>query len=113
MVVHGRPWTANDRVHWRTRALYTRTIRESVAWVAKSLHIGPQAHITVGLHYQPGDSRRRDAPNLTTSQKPSVDGLRDAGIVPDDTAEFVTELMPVIHPGKNRRALWLEIEATP
>ena len=112
MVVHGRPWTANDRVHWRVRAVYTRTIREQVAWVAKSLGIGPQAHVTVRLHYQPGDARRRDEPNLITSQKPAVDGLRDAGVIPDDTAEYVTEQMPIIHPGKGHRALWLEIETS-
>jgi crossover junction endodeoxyribonuclease RusA len=106
-----RPWTANDRRHWRVKAEWTATIRRAVALRARNLHLTPQEHITVGLHYAPGDNHRRDASNLMTSQKPAVDGLVDARLVPDDTARWVTELMPVLHPGKRPRRLWLVITA--
>lgn len=106
-----RPWTANDRRHWRVKAEWTATIRRAVALRTRNLHLPPQEHVTVGLHYAPGDNRRRDAPNLTTSQKPAVDGLVDAGLVPDDTARWVTEVMPVLHLGPQPRRLWLVITA--
>lgn len=51
-----------------------------------------------------------DAPNLTATSKPAIDGLVDAGIVPNDTDEHVTEAMPVIHPGSGKRRLWLTVE---
>lgn len=112
-----RPFTANDRPHWRKRADWTAEIRRDVYLSARALRIPPQQHIIVGLHYAPGDNRRRDAPNLTTTQKPAVDGLVDAGIVPDDTAAYVTELMPVIVPGTRApswpRRLWLVVQARP
>lgn len=104
-----RPWTANERIHWRVRHDRTTTIRAVVAARAAALKIGAQEHITARLHYLPGDNRRRDEDNLTATSKPAFDGLVDAGLVPDDTAAWMTKLMPVIHEGPGRRALWLEI----
>jgi crossover junction endodeoxyribonuclease RusA len=106
-----RPLSSNDRWHFRVKARHVAAIREGAGWAAKAAKIPPQEHITVRLHYAPGDSRRRDASNLMATQKPAVDALVDAGVVPDDTAKWVTELMPVIHEGPGRRALWLEIRA--
>ena len=48
-------------------------VREAVAWRARQAHIPPQEHVTVQLHYAPGDARRRDAPNLVATSKPAVD----------------------------------------
>jgi crossover junction endodeoxyribonuclease RusA len=67
----------------------------------------------VTLHYQPGDNRRmRDPMNLTASSKPAIDGLVDAGLVPDDTDVYVHENTPVIHYGPGDRRLWLTVEVT-
>lgn len=104
------PLSANQRLHWRKKADITASIRREVAWWAKAARIGPQDHIVVQLHYAPQDKRRRDAANLTATQKPSVDGLVDAGVVPDDTARWVTELMPVIHePNGGAKRMWLRV----
>lgn len=108
-----RPLTHNDRMHWRRRADAVKTIRGQVAAHARNPRIPAAEHITVQLHYAPGDRRSvTDAPNLTATSKPAIDGLVDAGIVPDDTDKHVTELMPVIHPGPGERRLWLEIQHT-
>lgn len=112
-----RPLTTNDRLHFRPKARYVAAIREAVAWRAREAKIPPQEHVTVQLHYAPGDARRRDAPNLVATSKPAVDALVDAGVVPDDTARWVEELMPVLHVpagGLHRvRSLWLVVEASP
>lgn len=110
---HGRPpLTDNMRLHWRQRAERVRLVREGVHWLAKSLKIPTHEHITVQLHYAPGDNRRRDEDNLNPTSKAACDGLVDAGIVPDDTPRYMTKLMPKLHQGPGVRRLWLEIEAT-
>lgn len=52
------------------------------------------------MEYLPRDRRRRDPSNLMPTQKAVVDGLVDAGVVPDDCPPFVTEWMPTITPHK-------------
>ena len=42
------------------------------------------------------DRRRRDDENPVSTLKALCDGLVDAGIVPDDTREFMVKNMPVI-----------------
>jgi crossover junction endodeoxyribonuclease RusA len=79
------------------------------------------SHLTVTLHYAPGDNRRRDADNLAPTLKAACDALargprRDwigLELVPDDTPRYMTKHMPVIHPGAGERRLWLEIEVRP
>lgn len=105
------PLTANQRLHHMEKARRTKLVREHVAWRARQAGIGPQDYVIVQLHYQPGDHRRRDPSNLVPTQKPAVDGLVDAGVVPDDTPRYVGELMPVIHePGPwAARHMWLTV----
>lgn len=110
MVMRGRPLTLNDRMHWRVKAELVRIIRNSVAWQAKQQRIGALKHATIQLHYAPGRGGKHDADNLVATSKPAVDGLRDAGVIVDDSTEHVTQLMPTIHPGKGVRRCWLEIQ---
>jgi crossover junction endodeoxyribonuclease RusA len=108
-----RPLTHNDRLHFRARARLVKDIRHAAALWARSKKIPPADSITVQLHYAPGSVRSvTDAPNLTATSKPAIDGLVDAGIVPDDKDDHVTEVMPVIHRGPGPRRLWLTIELT-
>lgn len=108
--VDSPPLTANDRLHWRKKAELTALVRDSVAWRARNEGIGVREHVVVQLHYAPQDRRRRDASNLMPTQKAAVDGLVLAGVVPDDTAHWVTELMPVVHqPNGGARRMWLSV----
>lgn len=103
------PLTHNQRLHRMEKAKRTRGVRDAVCWLAKAARIPPSARLTVQLHYATGDNRRRDAPNLTATSKPAIDGLVDAGCVPDDHDGYVTEIMPTIHPGPGPRRLWLAV----
>jgi crossover junction endodeoxyribonuclease RusA len=106
-----RPLTHNDRHHRRVEARLIKTIREGTHWAAKAAHLPTGVeHATIQLHYRPGSRSVTDAPNLTATSKPAIDGLRDAGLVPDDTDRHVTEQMPVIHPGTGTRRCWLTVE---
>ena len=106
------PLNANDRMHWRPKANITKQIRDTVRILAIAQRL-PRGldHITVTLHYAPRDNRRRDVGNLMPTHKACLDGLIDQGLTWDDTPEFVTEMMPVIHPqtGTGQGQLWLTI----
>ncbi|MFR9767079.1 hypothetical protein [Nocardia sp. SC052] len=110
------PWQApklnpNTHMHWAARGRHTRFVREQTGWIAKAAKIAPTLPFTVTLHYRPARNGRRDPGNLCLDSKASIDGLVDAGLAPDDTAEFIRETIPVIHPAERGRpgALWLEI----
>jgi crossover junction endodeoxyribonuclease RusA len=104
------PLTANQRLHWAEKNRRTQMVREHVAWRAREAKVGAQEHVVVQLHFVPPDRRHRDPANLTATQKPAVDGLVDAGVVPDDTPRYVTELMPVIHePSYGVTRMWLVV----
>lgn len=109
-----RPVTANEvrNSHWRKTQPYLAEFRRTAQVLARIHRIPKSDHITVRLMAYPPDKRRRDASNLMPTQKACVDGLVDAGIVPDDTAEFVTEEMPkILHDGQKRWRLVLLVEA--
>lgn len=107
------PLNMNQRLHWTTERKLTRMVRHGVAYRVRDLRLGAARFLVVGLHYHPGDNRRRDPANLQATQKPAVDALVDAGVVPDDTPQYVEERSPRIHSGPGPRRLWLEIEVHP
>ena len=101
----------NDRHHWAAAAKHKRALREVAGWRARLQRIPVQAHIVCTLHYRPAVFRIADPENLAPTLKAAIDGLRDAGVVPDDDPRYVTTRETVIEkPGKP--ALWLEIQTS-
>lgn len=104
----------NHRQHWSVKARLNRQWREAVHVLCRAGHIPPLPRVLVCLYYTPAVARRRDPDNLVAALKPAVDGLVDAKVVPDDTAEYVTRDMPIILPPMRlgpdaaRLALYLE-----
>ncbi|AAN12622.1 RusA-like Holliday junction resolvase [Mycobacterium phage Che9c] len=99
------PLTANQRMHWAAKARKTREVRTAAALLARD---APRTdRLVATLHYQPRQQRRRDNHNLWPTVKALVDGLVDAGVVPDDDTEHVSTPEPVIHPAAGTSALWL------
>lgn len=91
-----RPLSLNGREHWRIKAKRVKELRDTACLLVKAAGVPKLQRIRVELHYAPRDKRRRDPLNLVATLKPIEDGIVDAGIVPDDTPEFVTPTMPVI-----------------
>ena len=88
------PWTKppmslNDRMDRWTKARWTKTLRQTAWALAKQAKIPPLGACDVVLLYVPRDRRRRDEDNLTATLKPLADGLVDAGVVVDDTPDFM------------------------
>lgn len=78
---------ANDRDgHWARRRRITDTLRQAAGWAARWQHIPALGRAHVLGVYEPPDRRRRDPANLYPSFKACIDGLVDAGVLPDDDA---------------------------
>lgn len=93
-----RPLSMNDRGHWAKKAREMKAVRDAAHMLAKHAGIPPLARVSVELHYAPRYVRGRDVINLAATVKPIEDGIVDAGVVPDDTAEFVEPTHAVIDP---------------
>jgi crossover junction endodeoxyribonuclease RusA len=80
------------------RARTVKQVRRLAGFLAQQARIPPLRRCSIELHYAPTDRRRRDPHNLVATLKPIEDGIVDAGVVPDDTAEYVPPSTPVIDP---------------
>lgn len=93
----GRLLNVNQRVHWSVRSRVTRQWRTAAHQVALMLGT-PRQRVHgpsfVRLIIPVPTLHRRDPGNLYLCTKASVDGLVDAGVWLDDTAEYVETLEP-------------------
>lgn len=108
------PLNLNKNLHYMPRSKLVKALRTEACQRAKALRIPPCPHIITRLHWRAPDNRRRDEDNIIVTAKPLWDGLMDAGVVPDDTSEFMTKLMPKIHKHEKNQLplMWLTIERT-
>ncbi|MGZ4663612.1 MAG: hypothetical protein ACXV5Q_00800 [Frankiaceae bacterium] len=109
-----RPLSLNDRTHWRARAVQVQQLRNATHALIRAAGVPPLPRVVLELHYAPRDKRRRDALNLVATLKVAEDATVDAGVIPDDTAEFSVPTMPVLDPptGKTGRLYLVIREAT-
>lgn len=91
-----RPLSLNSRQHWRAKARDVARVRKLAAKAVADLGVPRMTYVEVELHYAPRDRRRRDADNLVATVKPCHDGLVDAGVIPDDTPEYLLPRFPVV-----------------
>lgn len=89
----GRELTANGRYHWAERARRSRQIRWTAGLEARRAGLrpvpGPVA-VTVTVTYP--RRGRHDPENYAPSWKPAIDGLVDAGVLPDDDSTHVVQV---------------------
>lgn len=82
---------ANDRYHWRLRALRTAAWRDAAAWYAKAagLPMLDRAHILAVVRFR--DARRRDPANWAPTVKACIDGIIGTArmLLPDDDANHL------------------------
>ena len=110
------PLSLNDRTHWRAKAATTADVRRTTrhlvveALIANRVDL-PLERAAITLTYYPRDNRRRDRTNLVATYKACVDGCVDAGVIVDDTPEYLDELMPIIAAPDGAPRLVLSIRA--
>lgn len=97
----------NSRRHWSKRHADAARWRETVGWLAKAARVPRLTRARVQLTLVAPDRRRRDADNLVPCCKAAVDGLRDAGVLEDDTPDRVEHLLPrIVGPEAGERDTW-------
>lgn len=106
------PLNLNDHHTRYLEARIAKEIRTEAGWQVRAKRIGAHPHIRVELRYQPQRRGRRDEDNLGATLKHLCDGIVDAGVVPDDTADYMTKVMPaIVAPARGQRhgRMWLII----
>jgi crossover junction endodeoxyribonuclease RusA len=98
-----RPLSMNDREHHMVKARRVASLRRVVRTLVSTKQVPAYPKIEIELHYTPRDARRRDATNLVATLKAVEDGIVDAGVVPDDTPQYVKSVMPIIDPPERAR----------
>lgn len=88
------PLSSNQRLHWRKKAKITAELR-SIA-KEKMEHVPFLGRCEVSLTWYVTDARRRDVDNIVPTLKVLCDAVVDAGIVSDDTPDFMLKRMPEI-----------------
>ncbi|AYD89689.1 hypothetical protein D5R93_05835 [Actinomyces lilanjuaniae] len=76
----------NDRRHWSQAAPRRRAIRQVAAQTAVVGRAPRLRRARLAVEIAFPDRRRRDPHNFMATVKPIVDGLVDAGVLPDDDA---------------------------
>ena len=89
------PPNANDRLHWRVRAPWVAEWRKASADNARALQIPALGRVRISAVIYRSHLGKADADGDLARLKPLVDGLVDAGVIPDDRRQFV-EYGPVI-----------------
>ena len=91
-LTHSKLLTANDRLHWAARSRLTKQLRQWGYLLGREgegvARLGLQ-HARVEIEFAYPDRRRRDRSNLAPTVKALMDGLIDAGLLPDDADRFL------------------------
>lgn len=82
----GRPITENEHrtMHFRARSAYDRRIRNTFWALAKEARIPPLSAIAVTVRPEVVKGRLADVGACYPWAKAAIDGLVDAGVIPDD-----------------------------
>lgn len=84
--------TANEKKHWAGRARLTKHLRQWGYLLGREgegvARLG-LTHARVEFEFAYPDRRRRDRSNLAPTVKALMDGLIDAGLLPDDADRFL------------------------
>lgn len=95
---------ANHVTHYHTKRKLVAALRTAGKQAAEDAQVPAIQCAHIIGHYCPPDRRRRDVGNLYPSFKAAIDGLVDAGVLPDDDDEHLIgpdmRLGPVVKGGR-------------
>lgn len=103
----------NWRGHWAPKAKATNRYRWNCKIVALAKGMKHRGPTTVRYSFHFKDWRRRDPDNLVASMKAALDGIRDSGMIPDDSARDVVLLAPQVVSGAESDQVVVEIAPNP
>lgn len=86
----GEALNSNERLHYQAKAKKAAALRargQAAGARETPATIPTPAHLIVTVI--PATRRRTDPPNWWPTVKPLIDGLVDAGLLPDDSSEYI------------------------
>ena len=88
------PWiSANGREHYHAKAQLTKVWRRAAAINARAAKVANLATpVTIDAVVHKARNGRWDAHNLMPTVKAAIDGLVDAGVIPDDSNAHLTRV---------------------
>lgn len=81
--------TSNQRLHWSPRARRTKYLRGLAEETARLRRVPALRRARIDAWITWPDGRRRDRHNLAPTIKALVDGVVDAGVLPDDSDRYL------------------------
>jgi Holliday junction resolvase RusA-like endonuclease len=91
---------AHAKGGWQSKAGPTKKLRMLACTLAKQQAVDgldlPIERATVQYRFFVPDRRRRDTGNMIQSQKPAIDGVKDAGVIVDDDWMHLRMLAPIV-----------------
>lgn len=84
------PLTLNQRFPWQKRYRVSEQIKSDVGWLLKAEHVAAIDHASIELIWTPRTVNRRDSDNVEPTRKAAIDAIVKAGLLPDDSPEYVT-----------------------
>lgn len=106
------PLSLNKQAHWAKIHRTKVQLQTDLAWLLKAHKVLAMDHAWIWLEWTPGVVRRRDTDNPEPTRKACIDAIVRAGLLEDDTPEFVTRPENVILPvSKGMGALVLVVSA--
>lgn len=101
------PLSLNGRMHWRVKAKHTKQWRTFAALAAA--RYPTLLAVDVTLTWFVTDTRRRDEDNLFGLLKVLADGVVDAGVVPDDTSNYMGKQCRIERAPEGTKAAYMEL----
>jgi len=83
------PVHAHNNGHWRARSAKVKACRAEAKRLALLMEIPRMEQATVFYRFFFPDRRVRDEANYIHACKPAMDGIVDAGVIPDDRWVFL------------------------
>lgn len=114
---HDKPWTLNDIRHqssWRVEQRRIKAWRQAFRILAHDRDFKQFARVTVTVEHHTRTRRLADTCAIVAAYKAGLDGLVDAGVLPDDSPEHVTAVtfLPPARTGQDGLTITLT-EVTP
>lgn len=86
-----RPWTTNAErkgSHWE-RAARTKKWREAFFWLAKQASVPTMGCVEITIEPWQAKGILMDTAACHPAAKAAIDGIVDAGVIPDDSSKYV------------------------
>jgi hypothetical protein len=78
--------------HWSKYYTTIADLRKTTRMLAAEAGIPHLLKAKIKVTYHPPDNRRRDPHNWWPSVKAGIDGIVDAGVLPDDSRQYLTSV---------------------